>query len=62
MNAKLFVTDCNTAHISLRNYTPNKKFAFVANTNLFSDAHLVHNAVIGYNAKSRKYTTMGCGL
>lgn len=38
------------------------KFAFVADAKLLIDAHLVPVAAIGYNAKSQKYTTMGCGL
>ena len=59
MNAKLFLTAYNTAHISLRNYVPNSKFAFVADTNLFSDAHLVSVAAVGYKPESA-FATPGC--
>ena len=37
-------------------------FAFVANTNLFSDAHLVSITAVGYKAESRIYTPGCCGF
>jgi hypothetical protein len=51
MNAKLFVTACNMAHISSRSYPTNSKFAFVADTNLFNGAHLVSVTAVGYIAE-----------